>query len=394
MRPGLVVQHSRLPDRNTNLVRCDITGILGFIDKSQWPDGAEVGDFVELYLRRVHDFWQHADRKVFDQATQRAVKSFFENGGDICHVFGICVESSADLRLPSGMMGVLTPVLDRLRAEEDIALLLVPSAAYMRCQIDEDGVVRADVEALYDELLAHCREMNNRFLIMDAPHGLHEAPLERWVRGMRSRHPENRAFGAIYYPWLQAGDECFPPSGTVAGTFARVEIEHGTFGVMWPPANVPLRGVTHCEVELTWAEAGAYAEQAINPIVVQPGRGVLIFGARTLSNDDKNRHINTRRIINMIHDQLRRDSEWAVFETNNPHLWDVLDRDIRYRLQEFAGAGLLTSEGDAVEYQVTCDRELNGSALRDAGEVNVEVMIRPVGTTEHVLIDLCIGGNV
>jgi hypothetical protein len=43
---------------------------------------------------------------------------------------------------------------------------------------------------------------------------------------------------------------------------------------------------------------------------------------------------------------------------------------------------------------VTCDRELNGSALRDAGEVNVEVMIRPVGTTEHVLIDLCIGGNV
>lgn len=96
----------------------------------------------------------------------------------------------------------------------------------------------------------------------------------------------------------------------------------------------------------------------------------------------------------MIHDQLRRDSEWAVFETNNPHLWDVLDRDIRYRLQEFAGAGLLTAEGESVEYQVTCDRELNGPALRDAGEVNVEVMIRPVGTTEHVLIDLCIGGNV
>ncbi|MBC8454765.1 MAG: phage tail sheath family protein [Deltaproteobacteria bacterium] len=393
MRPGLVVQHSRLPNRNTGLVRSDIAAILGFVGKDRWPADASAGDFIELYLRRIHDFWDHPDRQLFDEPTQRAVKCFFENGGDICHVFGICVESSEDLRLPSGMMGVLTPTLDRLRAEEDIALLLAPSAAYMSCQVDKDGGVRADVEALYDELLAHCREMNNRFLIMDAPHGLHESLLERWVRGLRSRHPENRAFGAIYYPWLQSGDECFPPSGAVAGTFARVEIEHGAFGVMWPPANIPLRGVTHCEVGLTWAEAGAYADQAINPIITQSGRGVLIFGARTLSDQPQFHHINTRRVINMVHDQLRRDSEWSVFETNNPHLWDVLDRDIRYRLEEFSEAGALIAKGDESQYQVVCNRSINTNRTRDAGQVNVEVMLRPVGTTEHVLIDLCIGGN-
>jgi hypothetical protein len=264
----------------------------------------------------------------------------------------------------------------------------------MRCHIDQDGGIRADVEALYDELLAHCREMNNRFLIMDAPQGLHEHLLERWVRGIRSRHPENRAFGAIYYPWLCNGDTCFPPSGSVAGTFARVEIEHGAFGVMWPPANIPLRGVTHCEVGLTWGEAGAYADQAINPIIVQSGRGVLIFGARTLSDEPKFQHINTRRVINMVHDQLRRDSEWSVFETNNPHLWDVLDRDIRYRLEEFSEAGALVSKGSDPQYEVLCDQSNNTALTRDAGQVNVEVMLRPVGTTEQVLIDLCIGGDV
>jgi phage tail sheath protein FI len=230
--------------------------------------------------------------------------------------------------------------------------------------------------------------------VMDAPQGLHGGLLERWVRGMRSRHPENRAFGAMYYPWLQAGDECFPPSGSVAGTFARVEIQHGAFGVMWPPANIPLRGVTHCEVDLTWAEAGAYADQSINPIIIQSGRGVLIFGARTLSDESKYQQINTRRVINMIHDQLRRDSEWAVFEINNPHLWDVLDRDIRYRLEEFSEAGLLVASGDDPQYKVACARDNNAMIHRDAGQVNVDVMIRPVGTTERVLIDLCIGGDV
>ena len=179
----------------------------------------------------------------------------------------------------------------------------------------------------------------------------------------------------------------------MAGTFARFEIEHGAFGVMWPPANIPLRGVTHCEVELTWAEAGAYAEQAINPIIIQSGRGVIIFGARTLSAESKFHHINTRRVINMVHDQLRRDSEWSVFELNNPHLWDVLDRDIRYRLEEFSEAGALVAKGDERQYQVVCDRSINTKRSRDNGQVNVEVMLRPVGTTENVLIDLCIGGN-
>jgi hypothetical protein len=124
MRPGLVVQHSSLPNRTSGLVRCDIAGIIGFVEKSQWPEDAQSGDFVELYLRRIHDFWDHPDRTLFDGPTQRGVKSFFENGGDICHVFGVCVESAEELRLPSGMLGALAPLLDRLRAEEDIAILL------------------------------------------------------------------------------------------------------------------------------------------------------------------------------------------------------------------------------------------------------------------------------
>lgn len=391
MRPGLVVQHARLPDRSSELVRCDVAGIIGLIDRRRWPEGAAAGDFIELVLRREGDLWAHPDRALFDPASRRAVRDFFRNGGDTAHLFGVCVSSEEDLHRPSGELGVLGPLLDRLRVEDEIALLMVPAAAYMRCVLERDGSVRADCESIYDELLSHCREMNNRFLVMDAPQGLHGPSLERWVERFRARFQETRSFGALYYPWLHEGDEVFPPSGAVAGLFARVEIEHRPFGVMWPPANQPLRGVTHTEVELGWDEAGGLAERHINPIVIQPGRGVLVFGARTLSGEAAYQHVNSRRVTSMIIEQLRRDSQWAVFETNNPHLWDVLSRDTMVRLGEFYSAGALSGPRTTDGYLVRCDNETNPPDLRAAGMVNVQVRLRPVGTTEQIVVDLRIG---
>jgi len=391
--PGIVIQHARLPDRSSGLVRGDIAGIIGFIARARWPEGASAGDFIEIVLRREGDLWAHPDRGLFDPAARRAVRSFFANGGDSCHLFGVCLANEDDIRAPASVMGVLGPLFDRLRDEEDIALLSVPGAAYLRCELDRDGTVRADAEALYDELLAHCREMSNRFLIMDTPRGLHGDPLYRWVAQFRARHPEDRSYGALYYPWLLEGDDLFPPSGAMLGTFARVELAHRPMGVGWPPANVLLQGVTHTEVELDWAEAGELAELHINPIVIQPGRGVVVFGARTLSHDPSFRHINSRRIVNIVSEQLRRDCEWAIFETNNPHLWDVLERDVRVRLGEFWAAGLLSGGKAGEDYAVTCNADNNPVHLRDQGMVNMMIRMRPVGTTEQIVIDLRLGGE-
>ena len=393
MRPGIVVQHTGLPDRSSELVRCDIAGIIGFIRRGQWPTGASAGDFVELVLRREKDLWEHPDRDLFDPAARQAVRSFFANGGDTAHIFGVCVNSDQDLKTPVSARSVLGPLFDRLRDEEDIALLLVPAAAYLRCELRRNGEVLADAEVLYGELLAHCREMNNRFLVMDAPQGLHGAPLLRWVADFRRRHAANGSYGAIYYPWLLNGEDIFPPSATMAGSYARLEVENRPFGVAWPPANRPLRGVTHAEVELEWDEAGAMAEAALNPIVVQPGRGLVAFGARTLSLSSGLRFVNSRRALNMVLEQLRRDNQWAVFETNNPHLWDVLERDVMFRLGEFANGGMLVGSEDSESFTVRCDRETNLPSLRDAGMVNVQVRMRPVGTVEHIVVDLRLGDS-
>jgi hypothetical protein len=394
MRPGLVVQHARQPDRSSELVRSDIAAVIGFVERRRWPEEATAGDLVELVLRSDSDLWNHPDRHLFDPAARRAVRAFFANGGDTEHLFGVCIDSEEDLKTPAACLGVLASLFDRLRAEDDVAILLVPAAAYMAVHWDaRKNTVRSDADVLYDQLLAHCREMTNRFLIIDAPRGLHAEPLYKWAETFRKRQTESRSYGAVYYPWLLDGDEVFPPSGTIAGSYARTELEHSPYGVGWPPANTPLRGVTHTEADLSWEEAGELAEQAINPLVVQPGRGVIAFGARTLSEDPTFRHVNSRRIVNMVTEQLRRDSEWAVFETNNPHLWDVLERDVLFRLGEFAGAGMLTGRVAGEDYDAQCDAETNVPALRDAGQVNVRIRMRPVGTVEHILVDLRIGDD-
>jgi phage tail sheath protein FI len=161
--------------------------------------------------------------------------------------------------------------------------------------------------------------------------------------------------------------------------------------VAWPPANVTVRGVSDLEVRLDWDESGELAERNVNPLVLQTARGVVVWGGRTLSTDPDYRNINSRRVVSMVSEQLRRDNEWAVFEQNNSQIWAVLERNARIRMEEFWRAGLITSEAPKGDYLVQCDRENNPRIERDAGKLNVRVRLRPIGMTEHVTIDLRLG---
>ena len=393
MKHGIVVQHGHNPERRSDFVRSDITAIIGFIPPSKWPEDHVKGDFVEVVLSHEGQLWSHPLHSHFDEASQIGVRNYFVNGGVSLHLFGVCIESIDDLCSWDDLESSMGVLLERLRAEEDISILTSPSAAYFPISFHSQKEVVSDAEVFYSFLLVHCREMNNRFVIIDPPMGLHGEYLKRWVTRFRDQNIISSSYGALYYPWLCEKDRVFPPSASMAGVFVRVDLEHRPIGIHWPPANVPVRGVTHLDLELNWAEASNFAEAHINPFVIQPGRGVTVFGARTLSADPAFQFINSRRVLNLVVEQIRRDNLWAVFETHNPHLWNVLERDIRYRLDNFWAAGLLTIGKTGKKYEVTCGSENNPPAVRDAGYVNVEVRLKPVGATEMILIDLSIGSN-
>src|SRR5690606_38300877 len=103
-----------------------------------------------------------------DPVTLRAVRCFFENGGQECHVFALCVASERDLLTADAHSGPFAALLDRLRGEEDVALLAMPVLAYLPVSF-EKGRPRVAADPVIRLFLEHCREMNNRFLIVDAP---------------------------------------------------------------------------------------------------------------------------------------------------------------------------------------------------------------------------------
>ena len=91
-RPGISVEHRSLPARQPGLVRCDVGGIIGFMRRMEWPDGASAGDFVEVELRRISELEDHPQQLLFDAPSRRAARCFFENGGDQVHLFSVCIE--------------------------------------------------------------------------------------------------------------------------------------------------------------------------------------------------------------------------------------------------------------------------------------------------------------
>ena len=50
--------------------------------------------------------------------------------------------------------------------------------------------------------------------------------------------------------------------------------------------------------------------------------------------------------------------------------------------------GLLAGDQAGSEYLVQCDEELNPPEVRDAGQVNVKVVVRPISTAEYIVVEL------
>lgn len=394
MRPGIIIQHARDNNNERDYVRSDVTGFIGVVPSNRWPEEAVRGDYFELPLASYAELISNPARFYFDSVTRRAVANFFENGGKDCVLFGLCVESEEDLMVVDPFAELFSSLIDRFREQEDLGLLVMPVLSYLPWSLDKRGMPVVRCQPVIELLLQHCGEMNNRFLILDSPKDLHEGALLSWIQILREAVGTRLAsFGAIYYPWLMNGDDLFPPSGPVAGLYSRLDHQHAPFGVRWPPANEVLKGVTHPQVDLKFSEAGNLTEGGVNPILSQTARGVVVWGARTLSTDPKWLFINSRRIVSYISEQIRRDTEWILFENNRPELWQILARTVSVRLDQLWSAGLLSGDRAGSQYLVQCDRELNPPEVVNAGQIHCRVLIRPISTTENIVVELRLGSG-
>ncbi len=239
-------------------------------------------------------------------------------------------------------------------------------------------------------LVAHCERAGNRMAILDPIPGLSPQEMNETTLGT----PYNSDFGqgAIYYPWIKIvdpmrrGQQLFvPPSGHVAGVWARVGVERG---VHKAPANEFLRGAVDLEIMVTKGEQELLNPNGINCIRSFPGTGIKIWGARTLATvgNPSWKYINVRRLFNYLKDSLDRGMQWVVFEPNDPDLWGRVRRTISaFLLTEWREGKLFGVSADESFY-VKCDAETNPQEMIDLGRLYVEIGINPVKPAEFVIL--------
>jgi phage tail sheath protein FI len=246
-----------------------------------------------------------------------------------------------------------------------------------------------------EAILRHCAALRDRFAVLDAPAGLTADRAIAWAAGLRSEFGQ---FAGLYYPWVLAPEprpipaavRPVPPSGHVAGMFARVDL---TVGVHKPPANELLEEVRAAERDLTADEHGWLNDEGVNAIRAYPGRGVRVAGARTLvppADPELRpwRFVNVRRLLLMFAEAIDRSTQWVVFGGNGPDTWRDVDRVVRAFLADQWRRGRLDGATADEAFQVTCDRTTNPPPDVDAGRLVCELRVRPPQPAELVIVRL------
>lgn len=296
-----------------------------------------------------------------------AVRGFFENGGTFAYIVPVsAVTASKDI----------DAALAALTRRPDVSIVCIP------------GVVDPDVQG---SVLTHCTKLGDRFAVLDgAPD---DKPLEETgvLRTQRGKLTSDNGFGALYWPWIMVPDPTpgktkpvpVPPSGHVAGVMARSD---NTVGVHKAPANEVVRGAVDVQWPLNDTEHGTLNSLNINVIRQFPGRPPLVWGARTLTEGTQWRYVNVRRLVSFVEDSLTQGLRWAVFAPNNLALWKGLERTISEFLTRVWEAGALFGATAEEAFYVLINEELNPAAVRDLGQVIIEIGLAPTRPAEWVVL--------
>jgi len=273
-----------------------------------------------------------------------------------------------------------------LEAIDEVSLILCPD---VMAGYDGSDAAKERVKAVQTAMIAHCENMRYRFAVLDTPPGLNAQQAKEW----RDYVNFDSAYAAMYYPWIEVADlsgsgktsKLVPPSGHVVGIYNRTDAQRG---VHKAPANEVVLGAIDLELKLSKGEQDTLNPIGINCIRSFPGRGIRVWGARTLSSNGSWRYINVRRLFNMVGSSLDTGLQWVVFEPNDSTLWAKVRRDVTAFLRVVWRSGALFGTTPDQAFYVKCDEELNPSEIRDLGQLIIEVGLAPVKPAEFVIIRL------
>jgi len=253
--------------------------------------------------------------------------------------------------------------LDPYRA---VAIVYAPSVA--------DDVVKA--------VVTHCERNRFRFAVIDSPSNIANA------NNLDPRNQNDTKYAAYYYPWIISSNPLtgqrtkIPPGGAVCGIYARSD---NTRGVYKAPANETVAGALDLEYDIDRSTQEVLNPRGVNVIRRFPGRGIRVWGARTLSSDTLWKYVSVRRLFIFIEASIFNSTQWVVFEPNDQRLWARVKQTVTLFLRTQWREGALFGEKEEEAFSVSVGNETMTEDDILNGRLIIEVGIAPVRPAEFVI---------
>jgi uncharacterized protein len=263
----------------------------------------------------------------------------------------------------------------------DIAIVAMPDAAAYEDEADRISAT--------GNLLNHAESLGYRIAIVDGPCGSSMNEIRKFRGKFDSK------YGALYHPWIEILDPLqrpaqgappqrllLPPSGFVAGIYARSDIQRG---VHKAPANEVVQGLTKFELNINKARQDVLNPEGINALRFFEGRGNRVWGARTMSSDPEWKYVNVRRLFIYLEHSLDQGTQFAVFEPNNSQLWANIRQTVEDFLLVLWRDGALLGDKPEQAFFVRCDRTTMSQNDLDNGRLICLIGVAPTKPAEFVI---------
>jgi phage tail sheath protein FI len=259
-----------------------------------------------------------------------------------------------------------------------VASVSPPEPEQARRAFDDD-----EVRFLQGALVRHCELLRDRVAVLDPrPTDVLPEAVRAW------RNEFSSSYAALYFPWIRIADplrlggplRSVPPSGHVAGVWARSDTRYGVYK---PPANEPIESAADIDVDVDEITHGYLNAQSVN-VLRSTARGIRVAGARTLSLESEWRFLNVRRLFLMIEEAIESQTQWTVFEPGSPELWRAMDRVVRGLLYGMWLRGWLDGGTPEEAFFVVCDESTNPPNEIELGRTTCLIGIQPPWPAEFV----------
>jgi hypothetical protein len=257
-------------------------------------------------------------------------------------------------------------------------------------QVDEIAIVVApdyhELNPDYAEIITHCATMRDRFAILQSIPGTHT------LNNINSiRPPQDTTYAAFYFPWIKVynpitkQDSLIPPSGHIAGIYAKTDVERGVFKA---PANEVVVGARSLEFQITKANQDFLNPRGVNCIRIFPARGIRVWGARTCSTNTLWKYINVRRYFLYVGESIDEGTQWVVFEPNDERLWARVNQTItQFLVTEWRNGALMGTKASEAFF-VKVDRTTMTQNDIDNGRLICIIGLAVVKPAEFVIFRL------